>query len=58
MSPRTGLGQASVVAAVVLPLVAAASVHAGPKPIDFTRPLNAFDAAVVERARAGAVRRL
>jgi hypothetical protein len=55
MSLRTALGQGF---AVVLPLAAATSVQAGPKPIDFARPLSAFDSAVVERVRAGAVRRL
>ena len=39
-------------------LGAATSIQAGPRPFDFARPLNAFDSAVAERARAGAVRRL
>lgn len=55
MSLRTAFGQGF---AVVLPLAAATEVQAGPTPIDFARPLSAFDSAVVERVRAGAVRRL
>jgi hypothetical protein len=55
MSPRTVFGPAF---AVLLSLAAATSIQAGPRPINFARPLNAFDSALVERVRAGAVRRL
>lgn len=55
MSLRAVFGQTFV---FLLPFAAAPSIQAGPRPIDFARPLNAFDSAVAERARAGAVRRL
>jgi len=54
MSTRTVFGQGL---AVVLGL-AATSIQAGPNPINFARPLNAFDSTVVERVRERAVRRL
>jgi hypothetical protein len=55
MSLRTAFGQTFV---FLLPFAAATSIQAGPKPVNFARPLNAFDSAVAERARAGAIRRL
>ena len=55
MSLRAVFGQGF---AVVLASAAATSLQSGPRPINFARPLNKADAAVVDRVRAGAARRL
>jgi hypothetical protein len=60
MSPRHAGSQAPCVLAVALiaAFVAPRVAAAGAQIKAFNRPLNAFDAAAVERAKAGAVRKL
>lgn len=61
MSPRDGLVQAPRVFAVAVLAASLAAPHAvaaAPGSKALNRPLNAFDAAAVERAREGAARKL
>jgi hypothetical protein len=60
MSPRHAVSQAPCVLAVALvaAFVAPRGAAGGAQIKAFNRPLNAFDAAAVERAKAGAVRKL
>jgi len=61
MSPRSRIAQvpSALVAAALLALTAGPRpLCAAPKPTEWRKPLNAYDSAASERAKAGAARRL